>query len=79
LAKLVTGDLFQLHATITAVACGMFGLLGTGFDDITVIAVASLLALALKFQESGLNADTVKDNALQAVIAIVLTILAFAD
>ena len=57
----------------------MFGLLGTGFDDITVIAVASLLALALKFQESGLNADTVKDNALQAVIAIVLTILAFAD
>jgi L-asparagine transporter-like permease len=79
LAKLVTGDLFQLHAVITAVACGMFGLLNTSFADIKVIAVASLLALGLKFQDSGLTADTVKDNAVQGLIAIVLTILAFVD
>jgi hypothetical protein len=57
----------------------MFGLLNTSFADIKVIAVASLLALALKFQDSGLTADTVKDNALQGLIAIVLTILAFVD
>ena len=79
MANLVTNDLFQLQAVVTAVACGMFGLLGTGFDDIKVIAVGSLLALALKYKDSGLNADTIKDNALQEVIAVALAILAFVD
>jgi hypothetical protein len=55
----------------------MYDLLSARFDDIKMTAVASLLALALKFHDSGLNADTVKNNAVQGVIAVILTILAF--
>jgi hypothetical protein len=57
----------------------MFGLLNTDFADIKVMAVAALLALGLKLKDSGLTAKTVKDNAVQGAIAVILTILAFVN
>lgn len=57
----------------------MFGLLDTGFADIKVIALGSLLALGLKLKDDGVSADTLKDNALQGILAVLLTVLAFVD
>ena len=79
LSDFVTGDLFQLHALITAVSCAMFSLGGTGYDGLQSIAVGSLLALALKLQSDGVSVDTLQNNAVQAVLAVLLTVLAFVD
>lgn len=57
----------------------MFGLLDSGLADIKVIAVGALIALGLKFYSSKFTAESIKDNALQGVIAVLLTILAFVD
>lgn len=57
----------------------MFGLLDTGFADIKLIALGSLLALGLKLKDDGVTADSAKDNAVQGVLAVLLTILAFVD
>lgn len=57
----------------------MYNLGGTGYDSLKSIAVGSLLALGLKLQSDGISVDTVQNNAVQSVIAIVLTVLAFVD
>ena len=77
LGEFVTGDLFQLHALITAVACAMFKLSGSGFGELDTIAGGALLALALKLQSEGIKADTIKNNAVQAAIAVLLAVIAF--
>lgn len=75
----MTGDLFQLQALITAVACAMFKLGGTGFDSMNALAVGSLVALALRLQSDGISVDTLKSNAIQAVIAVLLSVIAFVE
>jgi hypothetical protein len=79
LSDFVTGDLFQLHALITAMACAMFNLSGTGFDSLKMIAVTSLGALALRLQSDGVSVDTVQKNAVQTAIALAVAFIALVD
>ena len=77
LSDFVTGDLFQLHALITAVSCAMYNLGGTGYDSLKSIAVGSLLALGLKLKSDGVSVDTLKNNIIKSVLAILLADLAY--
>ena len=77
LANFVTGDLFQLHALITATACAMYGLAGTGYEALDAIAGGALLALALTLKSDGVSADTLKNNLLQSVLALLLAFIAY--
>jgi hypothetical protein len=79
LADAVTTDLFQTQALCTAVACSMYGLGSTGFDDLKLLAASSAVALLLRFDSGGFNVDTVKANKAQAVITAVLLFVAFVN
>jgi hypothetical protein len=78
LADFVTGDLFALNALATAISCAMFKLGSTGFDSLKTLAVANLVALALKMDKGGFNADTIMANKVQTVITVLTAVLAFA-
>ena len=78
LASFLTGDLFQLHALITAISCAMFSL-SSQFDPLKSMAAFALLAMrGLKLKDN-LKFDTLQDNALQAVLTVALTVIAFVD
>jgi hypothetical protein len=79
LSDFVTGDLFQLHAMITAIACAMFNLTDTGFDALKMMAVSTLGALTLRLQADGVSIDTVQNNAAQTTIALALAFIALVD
>jgi hypothetical protein len=70
--------LFALNALCTAVAAGMFKLSDTGFDTMKALAAANVLALLLKLDSDGFKTDTLMANKVQAVITVVLAVLAFA-
>ena len=55
----------------------MYNLGGTGYDSLKSIAVGSLLALSLKLKSDGVSVDTLKNNIIQSVLAILLAVLAF--
>jgi hypothetical protein len=56
----------------------MFKLGSTGFDSLKTLAVANLVALALKMDKGGFNADTIMANKVQTVITVLTAVLAFA-
>jgi hypothetical protein len=77
LADFVTGDLFALNALVTAVAAAMYGLGSSGFDSMKSLAAGYALSLLLCCDKNGFSVDTIKNNAPQTVITVVLLVLAF--
>lgn len=69
----------QQHALMTAIACAMYGLGGTGFDDLKTLAALSIGSLILRVMDSGVSVDTVKDNKVQTVVALALAFVAFVN
>jgi hypothetical protein len=78
-SEFVTGDLFQLHAVLAAVATGMYGLTGPQYDSMKTLAGGAVIALALRLKSDGASVDTVKANGIQTLVAVVLAILAFVE
>lgn len=64
---------------MTAIACGMYGLVDTGFDQLKTLASLALISMALRLQSSGVSVDTIKDNWCEAAIALGLTFIAFVN
>ena len=52
--------------------------LSSQFDPLKSMAAFALLAMGLKLKDN-LKFDTLQDNALQAVLAVALTVIAFVD
>jgi hypothetical protein len=80
LANFVTGDLFALNALVTVVAASMYGLGGTGLFEVTkTLAAGYALSLLLCCDKNGFSVDTIKNNVGQAVITVILLVLAFVE
>ena len=64
---------------MTAIACGMYGLADTGFDDIKLLAALAIGSLALRMKADGVSVDTIKANACEAGVAAALAFIAFVN
>ena len=64
---------------MTAIACGMYGLIDTGFDDLKTLASLAIISLGLRLQDAGVSADTIKDNWIEAAVAAGLAFIAFVN
>ena len=64
---------------MTAIACGMYGLIDTGFDELKTLSALALISLALKLQSGGVSVDTIKANMEETVIALGLAFIAFVN
>ena len=64
---------------MTAIACGMYGLVDTGFNDVKMLAALAVGSLVLRMKADGASVDTIKANACEAVIASALVFVAFVN
>ena len=79
LADTVTSPLFQNHALCTAIATAMYGLGATGFGELKMLAALSLATVLLKMDTDGFSVDTLMDNKVQTVVALVLMFIAYVN
>ena len=76
LADYITTDLWATAALCTAISAAMFKLADTGFDDLKMLAVTNAAALLLGM-DCKVSKDALMANKVQAIITILLLVLAF--
>mmetsp|Transcript_3410 Transcript_3410/g.10670 ORF Transcript_3410/g.10670 Transcript_3410/m.10670 type:complete len:142 (+) Transcript_3410:51-476(+) len=79
LAGALSGDLFTTNAAIVFAAYVTGVLAGDHFKAIDVAASLWIASVALKFKEAGINEASIKDNLVNAGVAAVMGVVAFAE
>ena len=79
LSDAVSGDTATTNAVITFAAYATSIVSGEAFGATETAAALWIASAVLKLKDAGIDADSIKDNAVNIIIATVMGIIAFAE
>ena len=79
LGEAVGGDEATTNAVITFAAYATSTISGDAFGATETAAALWITSAVLKLKDAGVDADSIKDNALNIAIAVVMGVIAFAE
>ena len=78
-AYAVSGDTATTNAVITFAAYATSIVSGEAFGATETAAALWIASAVLKLKDAGIDADSIKDNAVNIIIATVMGVIAFAE
>ena len=79
LSDAVSGDTATTNAVITFAAYATSIVSGEAFGATETAAALWIASAVLKLKDAGIDADSIKDNAVNIIIATVMGVIAFAE